>query len=1781
MSFLQNMLTVMDGKVHTADETYTYNTQSEYWEGYANQKYVVIDDMFKEEDIAIRLKQAADVIGMVNTVPFALNMAFGSKGHVYFNSSYVMCTTNIANDGYKQSTFQAGLTDAEAIKRRFHVIAHRTEKLGANLQDATFVISKCDMIPNVVDKALTPPQLAMLLHRLKRMQSEAFQSQIVTASEMESIIAQTNTDFLTTSGDLKPLNPVRIITYMVDLVKTTPFFSKPENLTFFIVCFFVLVALASFGPLYKHFFQDTVSPESKDLRQKGQGQRKIAKLRLEKMQFDTHSRVESYERCLDASLSKSLIYMCMMGYENDTKVVCEAAVGFHLRDGFICVPAHFFLRFVDLSRSMVHMKWDRGTVQFARPTNYAQYADEDIVVFQVPVRGDLPPASYKFFLPSDKYSELVPNTAVELFVVDENAQFTKRTMFKMDYNTGIEYSSISHVFLLESPLVYFGETQQGESGSIMTTIAVDGSVQAIGMHVGKMTRSGKAIGVSVVIWRELIDALIGSLDPRQSEPFPHEVQGVVPSSRSHVFPTVSQIHRSDMFDYIPDPAHKIPAPLRDPDGPSPIYKAMKKQHQVFTPETEIPTDVYEYLDHHYPKIDQRRVLNYEEALNGHEVAGALSVNAGTSPGYPYSLTRTKGKAPHIIRDRDDKLHYSPTFLDEVTRCHQKLKAGEQIEVLWAVFLKDELRLPEKVAEKKTRMVSACPLHYLILVRMYFLDFVLYVQSRAAEHQVSVGLNTASLDWLVIYKRIVSKGGSVISGDYENYDGRLPAFVGRAVVRFINSWYDDGPENARARELLFEHITNATHICYEKIYQVCDGNPSGNPITSIYNSFGGIIMVYIVLTRDLGMSPVDFDMVVYGDDNLIGTKASGVRCTTLAPHLKKRFGMTYTHCSKEEHDFDDTIDDVTYLGRSFSMVGGHLRCPLDIRVVKNIPRWISGDVDKSIVYASQADSFFRELSHFPRAVFEQWSTALVDYVKVHKPQYFDIISKKKYPYSYYVNEMYGGDGRPEQFTLTSKILLTQPGGFKTIESIFTDTTIAGTNSSVDTTTNDQFNDRAANGVEPTQTEQLGTFSDATAVKRTALNPTLFGPGNNTFNMEVFDLNKALDRQYLLSTLSWTTAQAAGTTLGTWKFPDALFQIPFIKSKVQDFTMFRAGIRVGIRIQASRFLYGRVMLYYRPTDSTNAFASLASNIYTASGYPHVIASASSGDTVFFDIPFISPSRMIDVAAAAADAMGNYTLLVMTPLININGVVDTATVLVTAQFLEAHVAVPCATVVPTSRVCLDFQTTSSRHEAVTKSIKGVLSSQYAEKVKPAGTIKTPSFIAPYASLFSSLVSAVKTGATIAAIAGLDKPSSVSAPSRVDTMPVPNFGYGKGIDMGVKAAISPEAGISTTPMIAGIDFDEMDIKYITGTPMMTSQFALLAATPTTLVASTNPTAIINPYTYVDFITRLFLFTSGSIKIKGYITASLMHSVRLAFFLARSTAADWQSSYHQIIDVQGDTEFEFTIPYLGLNPLQFQDGADFWNVYVSVISFSQPVPGTSAPIYLSIYKAGASDMKFTYQRDVQFTMTSNPREDFAKVFQPFHDSMVGYEPDNIMYPEHVTNLRDLVHRMTPKNTVTTTGWHHPFQYIGNVGTPGNDLGMGSNVNGVELLGLIFAYWRGSMRVQLIRNTTTPLCGLMAGRQTPSLTMEYTQGLCLSSTTAPHPTLETPYYADGYYLSTTTAAPAANFVRMTSTVQAMWCNAAGDDFSFHFLRPPPNGILGPSVAGYASLYTSLANATGV
>jgi hypothetical protein len=97
---------------------------SEYWNGYVNQKCVVMDDVFQK--IASKgdtESEYMDIIRVISNWSCPLNMAdLNSKGKFYFDSPLVLGTTNCSN--IHETTYKEVVKSSEAVVRRIHDVIY-------------------------------------------------------------------------------------------------------------------------------------------------------------------------------------------------------------------------------------------------------------------------------------------------------------------------------------------------------------------------------------------------------------------------------------------------------------------------------------------------------------------------------------------------------------------------------------------------------------------------------------------------------------------------------------------------------------------------------------------------------------------------------------------------------------------------------------------------------------------------------------------------------------------------------------------------------------------------------------------------------------------------------------------------------------------------------------------------------------------------------------------------------------------------------------------------------------------------------------------------------------------------------------------------------------------------------------------------------------------------------------------------------------------------------------------------------------------------------------------------------------------------------------------------------------------------------------------------------------------------------------------------------------------------------------------------------------------------
>jgi hypothetical protein len=308
------------------------------------------------------------------------------------------------------------------------------------------------------------------------------------------------------------------------------------------------------------------------------------------------------------------------------------------------------------------------------------------------------------------------------------------------------------------------------------------------------------------------------------------------------------------------------------------------------------------------------------------------------------------------------------------------------------FLKDELRAPQKVDAGKTRLISSAPLDYTIAWRMYFGAFSTAIMNKHTLTGMAPGICCYS-EWRVLAQKLqeISKD-NLFDGDFRTFDACGQPCIYMLILNFINKWYDDGPENARIREILWLDLVHSRHIGgvgndQRFIYQWLKSLPSGHPFTTIVNSIYALVLLvgcYIKLTGDWIGFWRNVYSVTYGDDNVssVGDCMKELfNQRTVIKAMMDEFKIVYTPGNKSDVVFHFVgIDKITFLKRSFAKENGRWLCPIEKNSFLYCSYWCQNKKLKQEILHTNLELTLEELSFHPQEVWDEYASKIEKLIK---------------------------------------------------------------------------------------------------------------------------------------------------------------------------------------------------------------------------------------------------------------------------------------------------------------------------------------------------------------------------------------------------------------------------------------------------------------------------------------------------------------------------------------------------------------------------------------------------------------------------------------------------------------------------------------------------------------------------------------------------------------------------------------------------------------------------------
>jgi len=462
----------------------------------------------------------------------------------------------------------------------------------------------------------------------------------------------------------------------------------------------------------------------------------------------------------------------------------------------------------------------------------------------------------------------------------------------------------------------------------------------------------------------------------------------------------------------------------------------------------------------------------------------------------------------------------------------------------------------------------------------------------------------------------------------------------------------------------------------------------------------------------------------------------------------------------------------------------------------------------------------------------------------------------------------------------------------------------------------------------------------------------------------------------------------------QFPNWIVGRAPIWAKLRNYRYLRCGIKIGVRINGSRFHYGQLLCSWHPNFRNNSVSYQASvnNVISQSGNPCFMMSASENEVHEMTFPFALPYLWInlqdlvtyDTALFASPwEIGSFNIYVLNPLRNAGTPTD-ITFSVFASLDNPQVAGYCTDAYAPPAVVafeqasfpailmtaptppLSFKA-QGRREAKVKSEKGIIG-KIAEGVAGIAGSLVP--IPEIGEVAAGVSVGARVVAGIANYFGWSRPNTLQAIQPV-RLTYTNMANTHGLMDGQCLSVDPENGVATACELMGALPEEMQLLRMASTPGLAELEIPWTASDTTgtclykvgvgpgmthsqLVGGTT-TQFSTPLLWT---TQPFLMWRGSIRVHITIVCSQMHVGRLRVsFLPNldsgTTLAldDLVSSPGRVIDISKETEVDITFPYIHYSPwlpVVQSMGQMRINVINMLVHPSAPAPNVALNVWVA-----------------------------------------------------------------------------------------------------------------------------------------------------------------------------------------------------------------------------------------
>jgi len=594
----------------------------------------------------------------------------------------------------------------------------------------------------------------------------------------------------------------------------------------------------------------------------------------------------------------------------------------------------------------------------------------------------------------------------------------------------------SEFYLSAKTWHYDAPTAKGDCGGVLLALNPYTTGKILGMHVGGMKNN---TGYSVLITRQMLSQkqmsmtellpVSGIVYPDVQQTTGEDLHPIPYGERILVTGKClngESVHQAEKTTLEPSVIHEMiypkisePAVLskRDPRTPpnwDPLEEGLQKYNVT---SRDFPQAILQkVLEHKIEKNKfasigfKRRILTEDETINGIEGEEFYDrMNMQTSPGWPYTNLRKPGTTGKLgffeqipgtdnYRIRDDE--NGKLLRKRLHDREENAKLGQRVESECTDCLKDERRPLHKV--HKTRVFNLMPMCHTMLVRKYFLSYIVWSMRSRRNRPCAIGMNVDSMEWDDMVRKFKRCSPYGFDGDYGKFDSKMRA---RMIVEYfgnlVNAWYDDGEENARIRQVLLDEVAHTIHRTGNAVFETFQSNKSGVGITSILNSDVNeayldvcwLIAMLIASTNEeltqeerelarksANMASMERNTVkkVYGDDNAVAVSQRYVKMynAIIVGKILSEFGIEYTPADKGERtEAYVKIEDLQFLKRHIvkhEELDLYL-APIDKEVIEDLTNWVRKSANPERACRENCENSLRYSYQWGRSYFSRHRT----------------------------------------------------------------------------------------------------------------------------------------------------------------------------------------------------------------------------------------------------------------------------------------------------------------------------------------------------------------------------------------------------------------------------------------------------------------------------------------------------------------------------------------------------------------------------------------------------------------------------------------------------------------------------------------------------------------------------------------------------------------------------------------------------------------------------------------